>query len=417
MDITTTHRKPAQGQHAPGHHTQGHHTQAGLGTPALYAMAVASGIAVANIYYNQPMLGIIEKDLGQTSVTGLIPTATQLGYALGLFFLLPLGDIVHRRKLIIGQFVILAAALAVLAVAPSAWFLVGASLLVGASATVAQQIVPFAATLATPERRGSTIGTVMAGVLSGILFSRTLSGFVGEHAGWREMFWISVPLALAAAVLMFFALPDHRPTSRMRYRTALVSLAHLWRGKRELRSASLMQAALFGSFTAFWTILAFYLETPRFNLGADVAGLFGIVGAVGVFAAPLAGRMADRRGPHFVVSAGVVLTLLSWVIFGVWGSLAALVIGVIVLDFGVQSTLVSNQHIVYALDPEARSRLNTIFMTAMFLGGAAGAALATFAWGHAGWTGVSLLGASLAVVALVIRLLDRRVAANAAAGN
>ncbi|MGX5666483.1 MFS transporter [Rhizobium daejeonense] len=380
-------------------------------------MAVASGIAVANIYYNQPMLGIIEKDLGQTSVTGLIPTATQLGYALGLFFLLPLGDIVHRRKLIIGQFVILAAALAVLAVAPSAWFLVGASLLVGASATVAQQIVPFAATLATPERRGSTIGTVMAGVLSGILFSRTLSGFVGEHAGWREMFWISVPLALAAAVLMFFALPDHRPTSRMRYRTALVSLAHLWRGKRELRSASLMQAALFGSFTAFWTILAFYLETPRFNLGADVAGLFGIVGAVGVFAAPLAGRMADRRGPHFVVSAGVVLTLLSWVIFGVWGSLAALVIGVIVLDFGVQSTLVSNQHIVYALDPEARSRLNTIFMTAMFLGGAAGAALATFAWGHAGWTGVSLLGASLAVVALVIRLLDRRVAANAAAGN
>ncbi|PZU88244.1 MAG: MFS transporter [Shinella sp.] len=412
MDITTTHRNPAQGQHV-----QDHHTQAGLGTAALYAMAVASGIAVANIYYNQPMLGIIEKDLGQTSVTGLIPTATQLGYALGLFFLLPLGDIVQRRKLIIGQFVILAAALAVLAVAPSAWFLVGASLLVGASATVAQQIVPFAATLATPERRGSTIGTVMAGVLSGILFSRTLSGFVGQHAGWREMFWISVPLALAAAVLMFLALPDHRPTSRMRYRTALVSLAHLWRGKRELRSASLMQAALFGSFTAFWTILAFYLETPRFNLGADVAGLFGIVGAVGVFAAPLAGRMADRRGPHFVVSAGVVLTLLSWVIFGVWGSLAALVIGVIILDFGVQSTLVSNQHIVYALDPEARSRLNTIFMTAMFLGGAAGAALATFAWGHAGWAGVSLLGALLALLALVIRLIDRRVAATAAAGK
>lgn len=412
MDITTTHHQPAQGQHAPGHHAP-----AGLGTATLYAMAVASGIAVANIYYNQPMLGIIEKDLGQTSVTGLIPTATQLGYALGLFFLLPLGDIVHRRKLIIGQFVILAAALAIAAIAPSAWFLVGASLLVGASATVAQQIVPFAATLATPERRGSTIGTVMAGVLSGILFSRTLSGFVGEHAGWREMFWISVPLALMAAVLMFFSLPDHRPTSRMYYRNALISLAHLWRSQRQLRAASLMQAALFGSFTAFWTILAFYLQTPRFNLGADVAGLFGIVGAVGVFAAPLAGRMADRRGPHFVVSAGVVLTLLSWVIFGVWGSLAALVIGVIVLDFGVQSTLVSNQHIVYALDPEARSRLNTIFMTAMFLGGAAGAALATFAWGHAGWAGVSLLGALLALLALVIRLLDRRAAVAVAAGK
>lgn len=380
----------------------------GLGRGTLYSMAVASGVAVANIYYNQPMLGIIENDLGQTSVTGLVPTATQLGYALGLFFLLPFGDIIHRRKLIIGQFILLAVALAIAAIAPSAWFLVGASLLVGASATVAQQIVPFAAILATPEKRGSTIGTVMAGVLSGILFSRTLSGFVGEHAGWREMFWISVPLALAAAALMFFTLPDHRPTSRMHYHRAIISLAHLWSKHRQLRTASLMQAALFGSFTAFWTILAFYLETPRFNLGADVAGLFGIIGAVGIFAAPLAGRIADRRGPHYVLWVGVLLTLLSWGIFGLWGSLAALVIGVIILDFGVQSTLVSNQHIVYALDPEARSRLNTIFMTAMFLGGSAGAALATIAWAEAGWGGVSLLGAALALIASAIRLIDHR---------
>ncbi len=394
MDISTS-----------SHHQ---HVAAGLGRGALYAMAVASGVAVANIYYNQPMLGIIETDLGRTSVTGLVPTATQLGYALGLFFLLPFGDIVHRRKLIIGQFIVLAAALAVAAIAPSAWFLVGASLLVGASATVAQQIVPFAASLATPEKRGSTIGTVMAGVLSGILFSRTLSGFVGQHAGWREMFWISVPLSLAAAVLMYFTLPDHRPTSRMHYHRAIASLAHLWSRHRQLRTAALMQAALFGSFTAFWTILAFYLQTPRFNLGADVAGLFGIIGAVGIFAAPLAGRIADRRGPHFVVWIGVLLTLLSWAVFGLWGSLAALIIGVIVLDFGVQSTLVSNQHIVYALEPEARSRLNTIFMTSMFLGGAAGAALATFAWEQAGWSGVSVLGALLALVALAIRLLDHR---------
>jgi len=380
----------------------------GIARPALFAMAAASGIAVANIYYNQPMLGIIETDFQDQTITGFIPTATQLGYALGLLFLLPLGDIVHRRKLIIGQFLVLAGALVLAALAPSAGMLVVASLVVGATATVAQQIVPFAASLAAPEKRGATIGTVMAGVLSGILFSRTLSGFVGAHAGWRDMFWIGVPLAVIAAALMFFTLPSHKPASRMRYHTAIKSLAHLWKREGALRTAALMQAALFGSFTAFWTILALYLETPRFQLGADVAGLFGIVGAVGIFAAPLAGRIADGRGPHFAVLLGALLTLIAWVIFGIWGSLTALVIGVIVLDFGVQSALVSNQHIVYALDPEARSRLNTIFMTAMFLGGAAGAALATAAWAYAGWNGVSILGAILAVVAVTIQIAQRR---------
>ncbi len=378
-----------------------------LGKASLFAMAAASGIAVANIYYNQPMLGIMEKEFGQQAITGFIPTATQLGYALGLLFLLPLGDIVNRRKLIVSQFLILAIALVLAALSPTAWTLTIASFVVGASATVAQQIVPFAASLASPDKRGSTIGTVMAGVLSGILFSRTLSGFVGEHFGWREMFWLGVPLALLASALMFVTLPNHAPTSRMAYHKAIKSLAHLWKREGALRSAALMQAALFGSFTAFWTILALYLATPRFNLGADVAGLFGIVGAVGVFAAPLAGKVADTKGPHFVVCLGSLLTVLAWVVFGFGGSLIALVIGVIILDFGIQSALVSNQHIVYALDQEARSRLNTIFMTAMFLGGAAGAALATASWSYAGWTGVSLLGGALGVLAIAIRALGR----------
>lgn len=380
----------------------------GLSTSALYAMAAASGIAVANIYYNQPMLGIMQHDFPGEPITGFIPTATQLGYALGLFFILPLGDIVHRSKLIVGQFFVLAAALVLAALAPTAWSLVAASLVVGASASVAQQIVPFAASLAAPEKRGSTIGTVMAGVLSGILFSRTLSGFVGAHFGWREMFWLGVPMALVAAALMAITLPDHAPVSRMAYGNALRSLAHLWKREHALRSAALMQAALFASFTAFWTVLALYLATPKFGLGADVAGLFGIVGAVGVFAAPLAGRVADRQGPHFVVWLGIVLTIASWLLFGLWSSLAALVLGVVVLDFGIQSALVSNQHIIYALDPEARSRLNTIFMTAMFLGGAAGAALASLVWSDAGWGGVTVLGGLLGVVALAVKAMTHR---------
>lgn len=374
----------------------------------LFAMAMASGIAVANIYYNQPMLGIIEADFPNDSLTSFVPTATQLGYAVGLFFLLPLGDIFERRKLIVGQFVILAFALVFAAMAPTALGLVIASLIVGACSTVAQQIVPFAAALAVPEKRGATIGTVMAGVLSGILFSRTLSGFVGEHAGWREMFWIGVPLALLAGVLMFFTLPNHRNTSHMRYSTALRSLADIWKTHHALRIAAMTQAALFGAFTAFWTILALYLQTPQFGMGADIAGLFGIVGAVGVFAAPYAGRIADSKGPRFVVLVGAVLTLISWAIFGLWSSILALVIGVIVLDFGIQSALVSNQHIIYALDPEARSRLNTLFMTAMFLGGAAGAALSTWAWKHGGWFDVSLLGGMLAVIALAIQFTASR---------
>lgn len=385
-----------------------HASQKELGRGALLAMAVASGIAVANIYYNQPMLGLIQNDFPQQTATSLIPTATQLGYALGLFFLLPLGDIVHRRKIIITQFIVLAVAVTLAALAPSAWALTIASLFVGASATVAQQIVPFAASLASPEKRGSTIGTVMAGVLSGILFSRTLSGFVGAHAGWREMFWLGVPLALLGAILMAATLPHHRPASRMAYTSAIRSLAHLWKREPALRTAALMQASLFASFTAFWTVLALYLATPRFNLGSDVAGLFGIIGAAGIFAAPLAGRVADRRGPQFVVWIGALLALAAWLIFGLWASLIGLVIGVVVLDFGIQSALISNQHIVYALDPEARSRLNTVFMTAMFLGGAIGAALATTIWSLAGWTGVSLLGAGFSLMALSIRTIGHR---------
>jgi predicted MFS family arabinose efflux permease len=338
----------------------------------------------------------------------LIPTATQLGYALGLFLLVPLGDLIHRRRLIVGQFVFLAVALALAAMAPSVWMLVAASLLVGAGSTVAQQIVPFAASLAAPARRGAVIGTVMAGLLTGILLSRALSGFVGEHLGWRAMFWIGTPMALIAAVTMLIVLPDHQPSSRIRYLAAVRSLAHLWTREPQLRAATVVQAALFASFTAFWTILALYLQTPRFELGADVAGLFGILGAVGVLAAPLAGRLADRRGPHFVVWTGGLLTLTSWAIFGIWASLPALVLGVIALDFGVQSALVSNQHIIYALDPEARSRLNTIFMTGMFLGGAAGSAFAMLAWGWGGWPAVSLVGGLLAASAVGGRLLIRR---------
>ncbi|PKU24694.1 MFS transporter [Telmatospirillum siberiense] len=376
-------------------------TQA-LGGGLTFAMAAASGLAVANIYYNQPMLGAIEGDFPGSSLTGLIPTATQLGYAAGLFLLVPLGDMVNRRRLIVTQFAVLGLALAAAAAAPTAALLLLASLLVGAGATVAQQIIPFAASLASPERRGRTIGTVMAGLLGGILFSRTLAGFVATHGGWRAMFWLAVPLALAGAASMAIALPRRHPSSSIRYGHALATLFHLWRDEPALRRATLVQAGLFASFTAFWTILALHLQT--FHLGADVAGLFGVVGAVGVAAAPLAGRLADRKGPQAVIGLGAALTVAAWAAFGLWHGIAGLVVGVILLDFGVQSALVSNQHIIYALHPEARNRLNTIFMTGMFLGGSLGSIGASLAWSTAGWTAVSAFGAILALVVPLLRM-------------
>ena len=368
-----------------------------------FAMAAAAGISVANIYYNQPMLGLIERDL-PGATTGLIPTATQLGYAVGLFLLVPLGDVVERRRLITGQFVLLALALALAAVAPTPALIVAASLLIGLAATVAQQIVPLAAHLAAPERRGATVGTILSGILSGILLSRTLAGFVGTHGGWREMFWLGVPLAVAAGTTMAMILPRSMPDSRLSYGELLRSLLHLWREFPTLRVAATTQALIFSAFTVFWTILAFRLQQAPFNYGAEVAGLFGVVGAVGILGAPFSGRFADRYGSGPVVAAGAALTLLSWLVFSVWTTLPGLIAGVILLDFAMQAALVANQHIVFALRPDARARLNTVLMGSMFLGGAFGSAAGTTAWQYAGWPGVVGLGLLLGGSATAVQL-------------
>ncbi|WP_236849324.1 MFS transporter [Burkholderia diffusa] len=371
-------------------------------------MAITCGMAVANIYYNQPMLGIIESTFPhQRSLTGFVPTTTQLGYAFGLLLLVPLGDRIERRRLIVIQFVALALSLAGVALAPDAWSLVFASALVGISSSVAQQILPFAAALASPERRGATIGIVMSGLLCGILFGRALAGAVAVHFGWRAMFWLGVVLAVVAGFVLAISLPKSPPKTQASYGELLRSLAALWRGEPQLRTATMVQACVFASFSALWTTLALQLDS-QYHLGADVAGMFGIIGAVGVLFAPIAGRIADRRGPHFVIGLASVTMIASWVVFGVWGMVAGLVAGVVLLDFGAQGSQVSNQHVIQALRPEARNRLNAILMGGMFLGGATGSAAASLAWNLAGWTAVCMLGAAFAGMALCVHTSGRK---------
>ena len=370
-------------------------------------MAMACGVAAANIYYNQPMLGIMEAPFpGQVAEIGLVPTATQLGFATGLLSLVPLGDRFERRRLVLLQFAALTLSLAAAALAPDAWSLVVASVLVGATSSVAQQIVPFAAELAEPNRRGATIGIVMSGLLCGILLGRVLAGAVGDHYGWRAMFWLGLLLAVAVGLLLAPVLPRSPPKTRESYGALLKSLAILWREEPELRRATVIQGCLFGSFSALWTILALQLDA-RYHLGAEIAGLFGIIGAVGVLFAPIAGRIADRRGPHTVIGLGSVIMLTSWVAFAVWGMIAGLIVGVLLLDFSEQGALVSNQHTIYALRPEARNRLNTIFMGGTFLGGAVGSAGTSLARQFGGWTAVCTFGAALVAIALCLHVCGR----------
>lgn len=366
-------------------------------------MAVATGIAVGNNYYNQPMLGLMQRDL-PGEAAALIPTVTQLGYAVGLFLLVPLGDLVERRRLIVVQFMALACALVAVALAPSGNLVLLASLLVGIFATVAQQIVPFAALLAAPERRGAVVGTVMSGLFAGMLLSRTVAGVVGEHAGWRTMFWIGVPLAFAAGGVLAFRLPRSRPQEMLSYPALLGSMVRLWRDFPALRLAAVTQSLLFASFSAFWTILALHLQELRFGLGAGAAGLFGILGLTGILAAPVAGRLADRGGAGPIVMCGAAMAFLSWLAFACWQTVPGLVCGVVLLDVAVQGAIVSNQQIVYSLHPEARSRINTLFMGTMYLGGSAGSSVAALGWKAGGWPMVSLFGAALAAVAVLLQV-------------
>jgi predicted MFS family arabinose efflux permease len=373
------------------------------------AMAVAAGCAAANVWYNQPMLGVIAADLGASSrAVALIPTATQIGFASGIVLLLPIGDRMDRRALILRQSIGLTLALLAAALAPGIAALIAASAAVGMGACIAQQIVPFAAELAPPEARGRVVGTVMSGLLLGILLGRVVSGAVARLAGWRAMFFVAAGIAVLMALMMARLLPRSRPKVAASYRGLLVSLLELIRELPALRRATLTQAGLFGGFTAFWSVLALKLQAPPLELGSDIAGLFGLVGAAGVLMASVAGRVVDRHGPRGVIGGSIALAALSFVVFALFPSVPGLIGGLILLDLGVQGAQIANQSVIYALRPDARGRLNTVFMTGMFIGGAIGSGAAGLGWTLAGWPAVCGVGFGLALVSLAAHLRPPR---------
>lgn len=378
----------------------------------LLLLATIAGVSVANIYYNQPLLDSLRASFpGSASWIGVVPTATQLGYAAGMLLLAPLGDRFDRKRLILLQIAGLSLALAGAAFAPALGVLAVASLAIGVLATIAQQAVPFSAELAPAAKRGHAVGTVMSGLLLGILLARTAAGSIGEYFGWRAVFAASLVAQLALAVVVAMRLPSSKPTSTLPYGKLLASMWHLTRELPGLRESSFTGAALFAAFSAFWSVLTLLLAGAPFHMGPQVAGLFGIVGAAGALAAPLAGRFADARGPRTILSLSIALVAISFVIFGLSStSIAGLIVGVLVLDVGVQAAQISNQSRIYALKPEARSRINTVYMVCYFIGGATGSAVGAFAWRMVGWTGVCVAGLVFALAAAGRHMQGRRAA-------
>lgn len=367
-------------------------------------LAVSCGLAVANIYYAQPLLETIGRDLGTSaSTTGLVLVTTQLGYAAGLVLLVPLGDLLDRRRLVTAVLAVTVVALVGAAVAPGIAALAIALGAVGLTSVVAQILVPFAASLAGDEERGRVVGTVMGGLLLGILLARTLSGAIAALGGWRSVFVVAAVLMVGLAVVLRLRLPQVPVASALSYGAALRSVLTLVRTHGVLRRRMAYGALAFAAFSIFWSAVAFLLAGPNYGWNEAEIGLLGLVGVAGALCAQVSGRLADRGHGRRGTGSWLALTVASFgVLFLGQHSLAALLLGVVLLDAGVQGTQVLNQSAVYALDAAARSRLTTAYMTMSFLGGAAGSALSTGLWAAHGWAGVCTAGAVVAALALVL---------------
>lgn len=372
----------------------------------IWMMSVISGLVVANIYYNQPLLGLISKDLQvPESAAGKISVLTQLGYAAGLLLIVPLGDKFLRKKLILTDLLLVFASLVWMTFAQKLWMLYAASLLVGVTSVIPQLFIPIAAELSSDKEKSSNIGTVMSGLLLGILLSRFIGGIVGEIWGWRAMFGIAAGIMVLVWIAVYKMLPELQPNFKGTYGELMKSVFHMAKTQPVLRLASFRGAMAFGSMCALFTTLVFHMEKPPFSAGSSVVGSFGLAGAVGALAAAKVGKLQRYLDVNRIIFYALLIVIGSWAFTyfageTYWG----LIVGVILVDLGVQSGHIMNQTNYFSIKSNAVNRLNTVYMVSYFIGGSLGTWTASVAWHYAQWSGVCFVGASMAVLALIAHL-------------
>lgn len=382
----------------------------GISRTVIWLMSVISGLVVANNYYNQPLLALISEDLHvPEAAASKISVLTQLGYAAGLLLIVPLGDKLFRKKLILVDLVLVFASLLWMTFAQELWMLYVASLLIGATSVIPQLFVPIAAELSSDKEKSSNIGIVMSGLLLGILLSRFVGGIVGEMWGWRAMFGIAAGIMVLVWIAVYKMLPDLKPNFKGTYGELMKSVFHLAKTQPVLRLASFRGAMAFGSMCALFTTLVFHMEKPPFNAGSSVVGSFGLAGAVGALAAAKVGKLQRFLDLNRIILYSLLIVLGSWAFTyfageTYWG----LIVGVILVDLGVQSSHIMNQTNYFLIKSNAVNRLNTVYMVSYFIGGSLGTWTASVAWQYAQWSGVCLVGATMGVLALIAHIIFSR---------
>lgn len=386
----------------------------GLSAGLTFIMAAACGLIAANLYYAQPLAGPIAEAIGlPLHASGLIVTLTQVGYGLGLFFLVPLGDLVENRKLILIMIGVVTAALIAAGLSTTPLPFLAASLSIGLGAVAVQMIVPFAAGLAPDHARGKVVGNVMSGLMVGIMMARPISSFIARLGSWHTIFFLSALAMVALGVLLAVKLPRRVPLAKLGYLSLIGSMGRLLATQKVLQRRAAYQAFQFSAFSLFWTVTPLYLASPAFGLTQTGIALFALAGVAGAIASPIAGRLADRGLSGPATAFGLASALLAFVITlvapeGSWIALALLTLAAILVDFGVTTTLVTGQRAIYSLGAELRSRLNGLFMAIFFTGGAIGSAVGAYSYAHGGWTAAATIGAALPLAALLLFLTERK---------
>lgn len=381
----------------------------GIPRMLLWMLAVVSGITVANLYYSQPLLNMMSDDLGVSHfVANLIPMFSQVGYAAGLLFIIPLGDLYSRRNIVVISLAVLVVALLALTMCGNINVVLAMAAVVGVCSVMPQIFIPIASQYSRPERKTRNMGILLSGLLSGILGSRVISGIVGEYFGWRAIYWLAAFMMLVCIFLVLRMLPYMEPNFKGTYRQLMKTVFVLFRSNATLRLVSVRAALCFGSLFGLWSTLAFKMSGEPFFAGNDVIGLLGLCGIAGALTASVIGRYIHRYGVRRFHGFGCVLMILAWlVMYAFRDSYMGLIVGIIVVDAGMQCVQLSNQSCALSLVPQATNRANTIFMTTYFIGGSLGTLLSGTCWNLFGWGGVVCCSIALAGLSLLLTLFSK----------